>query len=325
MPLTNTDLVNAYGNHYINEGQNMSRLLQLIRQKTVTTSHARPIVTSDTVWRLSKTELDEVLQPFQHKWTPKGTLKFKPVPIQLFRIKTDIELYPDKIVESWAGFLSGLDEQERKNWPLIRYAIEMEVVPKIHNDQELKAYYYGKYKEPTEGTPGSARDTMDGLQKLLNVGINNNGMIPVTLSETPSRTNMVDMIEEFTDQLDEALSEEPMIIGMSPSMKRNYFKDRRDTFGTNNNYSDEKAMTIDEYPNIEIVGLPSMSGTNEIFCTPRSNFFYLRRSNGMQMPLVQELKRQVFLMTDWWEGLGFGVNEMVYFYSESESSSSWVS
>ena len=63
---------------------------------------------------------------------------------------------------------------------------------------------------------------------------------------------------------------------------------------------------------MQIVGLPSMKGEKMIWATPVDNYVYLRKVNGMQKPKVEESKREVFLMLDWWEAVGFNYDELVY-------------
>ena len=115
-------LIQDFGNYYINQGQNMARLRQLFRERSMTPSVFTPIVTEDTLYRHSITRLGSIVQQFQKQWTPKGKLSFEPREIRLRNIKIDHELYPDEIKDSWAGFLSTLNnEQDRKAWPLIRF------------------------------------------------------------------------------------------------------------------------------------------------------------------------------------------------------------
>jgi hypothetical protein len=87
-------------------------------------------------------------------------------------------------------------------------------------------------------------------------------------------------------------------------------RDKRNTHGTDVNYNPEQP-TVD-FTNVRIVGLPSMKGEKMIWATPKDNFLYLRKARGMKKPKVEESKREVFLMLDWWEGLGFAYDELVY-------------
>lgn len=311
MSIVKTDLVTQFGDHYIPEGQNESRLLAAIRQPSVTAGYAKPIIYDGDLYRFSNTVLDEVVQSFQKGFTPKGDLEFKPNEIRLRNIKIDLSLYPDDVKSSWLGFLAGKEANERAQWPIVRYMLENEVVPQMKQDMETKAYFKGVYAAPTAGTAGASSAVIDGVKQLLEAGIADSSMKQIALSAVPSATNAFDLIEEFVDNFDSKLDAIPMRVYVTKKMLREYLRDKRNTHGTDVNYSAEK-VTIDFADNVELVALPSMAGENYIWATPKDNFLYLRRANGMKSPKVEESKREVFLMLDWWEGLGFGHNELVY-------------
>lgn len=317
MSIVKTDLVTAFGAYYLEEGQNMERLKQAIRQPAVTPSYAKPIITESDIYRSSNSKLGEIVQGFQKGFTPKGDVTFEPNEIRLRNIKIDLSLYPDDVKASWLGFLSSTTDQERANWPIVRYLLEQEVVPQIPDDLEMNAYWGGSYVAPTPGTATTAAATMDGLKKLIDAGLLAGTMQAITLSAVPSATNMFDLGEEFADGIygaNEKLQSTKIRMYMEPAFVRNYFRDKRNTHGADNNYSTTGINVIDFSPNIEIVALPSMAGSGYIFATPVDNLLYVRKANGMQTPKVEESKREVFLMLDWWEGLGFAYNELVFAY-----------
>src|SRR5690554_2975767 len=93
-----TDIVQAYGDYYLNEGQNMERLKSELRRKSVTPSHAKPLIIDGELYRSAHGKLTSVVQQFQKGWTPKGDLSFEPNEIRLRRMKMDLALYPDDVV-----------------------------------------------------------------------------------------------------------------------------------------------------------------------------------------------------------------------------------
>ena len=309
MPIT-IELVNQFGAHYINEGQNEQRLLTALRQKSKTTMYAKSIVYDGEVYRLANTVLGEIVQQFQKKFTPKGEITFKPNEIRLRNLKVDLELHPDDVKGSWAGFLMDKDTNERQNWPLVRYMLEKEMIPQLHNDMELKGYFKGNFVAPTTGTAGTTVAAIDGVKKFLDAGIANNSMQSVALSAKVSKANAFDMVEEFVENFDELLEGTKMRFYCDPKILRWYHQDKRNTHGTDVNYNPEKPVV--DFSNCELIGLPSMAGEKYFWATPVDNFLYLRRKNGMNKPVVQSFDRSVKVMTDWWEGLGFGHNELVY-------------
>ncbi|MBS9773817.1 MAG: hypothetical protein KGV59_01490 [Tenacibaculum sp.] len=310
MSVSTTKIVQQFGEHYIPEGQNEKRLLSALRTPAVTTSFAKPIIYDGDTYRFAHTRLGEIVQQFQKKFTPKGDLSFEPKEIKLRNIKLDLSLFPDEVKGSWLGFLQNLNEQERAKWPLVRFLIEKEVLPQLKQDLELQAYFKGKYEAPTEGTAGSSSQVLDGVKTLLEAGIADSTMNSVALSGAITQSNALDIIEEFVDNIDPLLNGTKMRVYMPEKVLRWYHRDKRNTHGQDVNYNPAKPVV--DFTNVELVGLPSMAGENYIWATPVDNFLYLRRTNGMKKPKVEESKREVFLMADWWEGLGFGYNQLVY-------------
>jgi hypothetical protein len=331
-----SDLVTEFGDYYINQKQNMNRLMQMLRFKTMTQMIARPAFTEDSdSYKAASSHLGSVVQAFQKAFTSAGQLEFKPRTIPLYRMKVDIELYPDDIWGTWVGFLAdyaqgkGITEgQARKEWPLVRYMLEMDVIPQIHDDLERKEYYKGEFVAPTAGTAATTGESMNGIRKWLKDGLTSHagdGSIQELSSWSGvSSTNIFDKAESIIDTLDEELEGESLIMAMSTKNKRAYLRDKRNTHGSDVNY-DENKVTIDFYDNCRIVGLPSMNGTDDVWITPEKNFYHVRRTNKASAKntiRVEELKRELFMMTDWTEGLGFGLNELVFAYVEAESSAS---
>lgn len=314
--ITITDIVSQYGNYYIDAGQNKKSLLTLMKQKTVTTNYATTKIINDTLYRFANTYFGELIQQFQSQFTPKGTATFKPNEIKLRNIKVDVFLTPDEIVESWMGFLSDKNEQDRKNWPLVKYLIEEWIVPQTHHDLETIAYGKGVYEAPTVGTAGAALEVMDGIIKLVEDGLANVDQ-PMNTVALPAfvPANTFDNIEAFVDEIDAPFNTMPFYVFVDPKIEKDYWRDKRNTHGSDTNYGDGKAKTIDFMPNMEIVGLPSLAGTGAVIATPKGNFLHIRRTSGIPAPLIgaKDL-RQVQIGFDWWEALGFGYNELVWAY-----------
>lgn len=309
MSIVKTNLVTDFGAHYIPEGQNESRLLSAVRTPSKTASYAKPIIHDGDLYRFSNVKLGEIVQGFQKAFTAKGDVTFEPNEIRLRNLKIDLSLYPDDVKGSWLGFLQTLNDQERKNWPIVRYLLEKEVVPQMHEDLELKAYFKGAYVAPVAGTATTTAATMDGVKSLITAGLAGN-MNTVTLTDAISKANAFDRIEEFVDAIPSLLNSVKMRIYMDPKLLRWYHQDKRNTHGADVNYNPEKPVV--DFTNVELVGLDSMAGEKMLWATPIDNFLYLRRQNGMQKPKVEEAAREVKLMLDWYEGLGFGYDELVY-------------
>lgn len=316
------EIVAQFGNVYINEGQNMERLKAAIRQKAVTPSVCVPLIVESDVYRSANAKLGEIVQQFQSQFTAKGDFELKPNEIPLRNIKVDVLIDPDKVKASWLGFLANDAQMDRTQWPLVRYILEVYLAAQIQHDLEMKTYFKGVYTTPTSGVAGGASKALDGFRRLINLGLANGTINPLTLATSPTTSNIFDSVEKIADAVlahNTALEGEPINICMAPSWVRAYFRDKRNVHGTNVNYSTTGINEIDFIPNMRIVGLPSMEGSDYIMVTPSSNMVHLRKVNGMASPDVQKADRQVKVLLDWWEGIGFLHNELVYACKPADS------
>lgn len=322
MSLIVSEIVSAFGDVYLQEGQNMERLKAALRQKSVTPSVCVPLIVESDVYRSANAKLGEVVQQFQKTFTAKGDFTFTPNEIRLRNIKVDVTIDPDDIKASWLGFLANMNDMDRTQWPIVRYMLEVYLAAQIQHDLEMKSYFKGVYTAPQNGVAGSADKALDGFRKLINDGLAANTINPLTLGSAPSTSNIFESVETIADAVlahNTALEGIPMHICMAPSWVRAYFRDKRNTHGADTNYSTTGINTIDFIPNIKIVGLPSMEGSDYLFITPADNMVHLRKVNGMTTPDVQKSDRSVKVLLDWYEGIGFLHNELVYAYKPSDS------
>lgn len=306
MAITTTDIVTEYGAYYINSGQNMARLKRLLLFGRETTKLASKIKTDDTVYRLAKSVMTRLVQSFQKSWTPKGDLIFTPNPIELFHMKVDFEVYPDDVEDNWLGFLASND-LSRKEWPLIRYILESHFFGQINTDMEELEYYKGVFAAPTSGTAGVSGQSMNGLKTFLTTDKVNH----VTMAALDAAT-IYDQVETFFESISEQYQNSRMIIGMAPKWKRAFLKDKRSLGYYDITSPSQIDDTLDFSP-ARVVGLPSMIGTDDIWATPIDNFLHItKKGENAAKVKIEESKRVVNLLTDWWEGLGFGINEVVW-------------
>lgn len=306
MAITTTQIVQEYGAYYIAGGQNEARLKRLLLFGRETPKLATKIKTDDTVYRLAQSKMTELVQAFQKSWTPKGDIEFTPNPIQLFKLKVDLEIYPDDIEDNWLGFLAS-NNLSRKEWPLIRYILESHFYKQIDDDLERKAYYKGVYAAPTAGTAGVTSASMNGLKTFLTSDKVNHVTMPALDADT-----IYDQIEAFYENISEEYQNSRMIIGLAPKWKRAFLKDKRSLGYYDISSPSQIDDTLDFSP-ARVIGLPSMIGTDDIWATPVDNFLHItKKGENAAKVKIEESKRVVNLLTDWWEGFGFGINEVVW-------------
>jgi hypothetical protein len=307
MAIIVSDIVREYGAYYSNSGQNMARLRRLLLFGRTTTQIAREIKTDNTIYQLAESNISSLVQPFQKTWTPKGDVTFKPNPIKLYKMKVDMEIYPDDIEDNWLGFLAS-ENQSRKEWPLIRYIMEEHLIKKIEEDLELRLYYKGVYQDPIAGTAGDTGTSMNGLKYLLE---NNSGINRLDMDALEASI-IYDQLEDAYEQIVEEYQHTPMLICVAPKWQRAFLKDKRSQgffYHTDPKQIDD---SLDFSP-AKVKALPSMIGTDDLFITPDQNLLHLtKKGKNATNFKVEEARRCVSILTDWWEGFGFGLNEVVW-------------
>jgi len=311
MSLTIAQIISQYGAYYINGGQNEKRLLSQLTQGRQLPGHCTPMPTNETIFRLANPTFLTLVQGFQKGFTPKGGVEFKPNEIRLYQMKIDDEFAPDDLTATWLGFLASMSEPERKNWPFVKWLLEEYYRKQIDQDMELNEYYKGVYETPSTGVAGAAGKGMNGLQIQLQAGVDAGTINSVNIGALSAST-IFDQVELFTDGISEVYSGVEMDVNMSQYWYKKYMQDKRAAgFFTKYNAS-EIDGSIDFTP-LNVKPLASMAGTNDIFCTPKANLLHLYSPGADKKRFTLEAsKRSVAVMADWWEGLGFGINQAVW-------------
>ena len=308
--ITTTDIVTEYGAYYIDAGQNKKRLLSLLTQPRELTKYATPIKSDDTMYRLGNAAFSSIVQPFQKQFTQKGGVTLVPNEIRVFNMKIDDEFYPDEIKAIWLGFLAG-KTLTRKEWPLVKWLLEQYYVSQLNDDMERNEYYKGVYATPVAGTPGADGTGMNGLQMQLQAGVDNDSINKIDIGALDVAT-IFDQVELFTDGISEQYQGVEMKVFLSKSWYKKYMQDKR-AQGFYTRYSDKDIDGGIDFTPLSVVGLAGMAGTDDIFCTPKANLLHITPATSNKSKFnIEEAKRNVAIMSDWWEGLGFGINGAVW-------------
>jgi hypothetical protein len=269
------------------------------------------------------------LQTFKKQFSPKGTQTFTPLPIRLRRIKIDLTIDPEDIVETYFGFLSGLPMAERSNWPVVRYIWEQLVAPKWGQNMSL-CDWAGDFTAATNDTvAGPTLGSYDGLKTIITENLAGAAtMNELTLTNDPTVASEVfAAFEEAFDALDQAYQREEMVVLCSPKAATLYFRDRRNTHGQNTDYKgDINNLFIDGHPNVKIQPLNGMGRNGDhgwLVITPKRNLINGKRLNaeGGYNFRMEEDHRTVDIMADWKEAVGFGLAEEVFVVRPADSGS----
>jgi len=308
-----SEIVTAFGAYYLNSGQNQARIRGMLTQGLVTPGICTPIKTDDTIYQMGQLTIDSIVQAFQKGWTPKNAAAMTPNELRLYHFKVDESIWPDDVEDTWAGFLAG-QGVDRKAWPLIKFLIEhpdQGYIAKINSDMELKEYGKGVYVAPTPGTAATTGASMNGIVKQLQDGVNADTINSVVLGALSTDT-IFDQVELFIDGIAELYQHVSMDVCMSPKWAKAYLRDKR-TQGFYTIPSDKSLdLGIDFSPQ-NIKALPSLNGTDVIFATPKVNLIHLtKKATNKTNIKIEEYRREVSFMCDWWEGIGFGMDAAVW-------------
>jgi len=252
----------------------------------------------------------EVMQPFQSGWTPKGTTTFTPFINDVFRSKVDFLIDNiDEIVGSWLIFLHD-ETKDRKDWPLVKYIVEFELIPRIIEEQNV-AMCRGVYLAPTPGTAGDAIDTMNGLQTIITDQITATTITPIVTGSVSASTG-VDRFETFADGIDSKYSDKGGVILCSKTLERYYKQDYRATFGSTNDPAAKNNTALDHY-NIKIVGLEGWGTSQRMVFSQNGNLLHLYDKIFTPSTFqVQADKRDVILLADWHAAIGLNTLDGVF-------------
>lgn len=316
MSITVSSIVSQYGSYYNGDKTRKARLFAKMTSPSVTLAipGIRHIKTDATVYEAANVNQSEVIQAYQHAFTPKGDSTFTPNKIDLAKLKVDLQLAPDAIEDNWLGWLAG-DEQKLKEWPIVRYILEELVANKVIEDRELSMVYKGVKAAPTAGTAGDADDSMDGFKKVMTDAAAAAHVYPI--NKVPNigvltAADIFDQVEAFEDAIPSMLKNKKMIICVSPDMAMAYFRKLRALGFYDVKNAEGLSMKVDK-TNHEIIGLPSMSGTTDIWATLPENILHVtKRQDKVGNFDIQADKRDVNVLGHWYEGVGFEDNNLVF-------------
>ncbi|WP_231424009.1 hypothetical protein [Pedobacter sp. Leaf250] len=262
-------------------------------------------VTESTVMEKAFVEFQRVLQAYQNKWTPIGGATFTPEKIDLFKLKIDVEEYPDNLEQTWLGFLAD-GNLDRKQWPFTKW-YQLHLIAKSVEDYEKFEIFGGVPSAIVPGVANAAGTNVLGIKKQLNMGHAAGQTLTVAVGAVPTDpVEFVDYIEEMYAMAvsnNEVLLADVDAFNMSHALERRFKTGMRKKY--NENYSQTDLVTIID-TNIGIRGLNSHSGSNKIWATPAWN-----RQCGIKKPQnesimqVENVDRLVKFYTDFYKGVGF--------------------
>ena len=310
--ITSTDVVADFGAYYIDAGQNETNIHDRLREPFGTREAFRLIDTEDTVLRESNAAYTEVLQGFQTAFTPKGGVTFTPKAIPLYNIKVDQSFYPDALKSQWLAFLTS-DKLDRTDWPFVRWFIEKYVMGQIDHDFEMQSIYGAVYAAPVPNVANTAAEIMNGIKKTINLGVAG-GTIATIATGAPNADAQLwcGQVETFCKAIPELYWGMGMQLNMSRALALRYKEGRKLKY--NSNYAQvSEQMAVQDFEDIQVIGRASHTGATKIWASPKGNaIFAMKGGSNKDIVEVEKVDRQVKVYTDFWAGLGFIDDGLVF-------------
>lgn len=310
--ITATQVIADFGAYYKQGSQNMESLLLRPFEAFGTREAFTNVPTNSTRLEYSDVQVDEILQPYQDAYTPKGGVTFLPVTIDLKQIKVDQQFNPNKLVNTWLGFLTN-NKTDRKTWPFIRWFIEVYLLKKLFEDLEKQAVYKGAYAAPVAGTPGAANTVIDGIKKIINDAITATTITPIpTGAPSADAVTWCEQVEEFVKTIPELFWDKNIDINMNRTLRIRFIEGKKKKY--NMYYAQESDLeTVANFPTMKVKGRASMNGSNKIWGTPIENAVFAAKgfenANGFEL---ESIDRSVKIWTDFHIGLGFLLKDLVF-------------
>jgi hypothetical protein len=306
-----------FGAYYKPGSDNEKNLRNMLYQASQTAKLFMDMPSVDTIWRGTLAELERVVQPFQKAFTPIGDIVFTPNQFDLFNLKVDKSEFPDDLEATYLGFMASVADNERANWPFVRWLIEQHIIPKMAEDLELNEYFKGVYAAPGVGVAGAVSTAMNGLRKVIrdyntagktNLG---NGAI-ATGAWAADDADFCTQVEEYVEDHPSIFRSKIDHVIMSETGMRKYIRGKRKKY--NINYAQvTDLLVVEDQPNVSVAGLISMEDSEMMFSTLKENRIRpLKKAELGRTLKVESLKREVFLFTNWWEALNFRVPQFLF-------------
>lgn len=309
------EVIDAWGDQYVNHGQNMENLHMLPFEQSDTQTAGTIVETDQTVLREANVETEEVLQQYQDDFTSKGGVTILPVNIYLQNMKIDVGVIPHKLIKAWTGFLTNSSNLP-ETYPFIDWLVKNYLIGRSREDFELKSVYTGVHEAPVEGVAGQAAKVIDGIEVLQNRSVAA-GDIEVLETGDLSALSAKDMVTAIEDQF---IKEVPEKFRYNYSMELNMSRTLRDKFkqGMRDKYNvqylqTEQLLRAMDFENVTVVGRASMVGKKRIWMTPKFNLLFpVKGFSNKNVFDVQKVDRKIKFLTDWWQGVGYVQPQLMF-------------
>ncbi|MEM8564929.1 MAG: hypothetical protein AAGF85_00615 [Bacteroidota bacterium] len=323
-----SQIVAEFEARYQNQGQTARDIKKQLFEPSTTESYFRLIPWDQDYYRSSYADIDEVTQAFSVPFVAKSTSSFAGHEQKLGEFKIDVLRTPDKLRRSWLGFLVNIAEKDRSKWPIIRWMITEQIIPKSKEEMEIQQSYWG-----WEVTGYNASPTVDGATFVRQL-IADNVVSPANAAVDGIRKQIIKLVADgranvlnsgawstdpvtFVEEIEAWVLLIPRVhrdkmdfLFMSEALRNRYIDGRREKY--NMNYAQETDLEAIDKVSMKVKMLPGMDGSEKIWTTmPMNRVRPVHEDNTGRFD-IQKLDRQVKLLNDWKMVLTVDVPEFVY-------------
>lgn len=269
-----------------------------------TTKYFRTVMDVDDEYFLNHAVTDRVVVGFNNVWVEKGETKIKPNLVKARHFKVNFPVTPSTIWKSYLSYLAN-EKLDITQYPITKFIIE-EVAKAINRDRDY-LLCKGVWNSVDYATVFGA--AVDGINAILQAGIGDGTMYKVNLAAFTS-SNAVSNVEAFARAIPSEVRGMMDYIFMSTAQLDAYKADYRSSYGLHTDYS-ANGLVREYFSGLELVGLPNLP-SGRIFTTYAEN--RVRVVNKTDQPILSDVQKadyKVKLFYEWFEGLGFHINQHV--------------
>lgn len=323
-------VIDEWGKRYTPEGQTAKDIKTQLFMPSETEAFFKKRPNDGDYFKSGYATIDEVTQAFSIPFVKKGTATFRPWETKLGEFKAEGLMTPDRVRNSWLGFLADIKEVDRSKWPLLVWFVRELLIPKIHEEMELEQAFYGW--QITGYNPDAATRTVDGAtlvrefasedtQTPANAAVDG---IKVQLIRmvNAGRSNVINsgalatdpvlfctQIEDFVAQIPPMLRRKIDYLFSSEELTNRYIDGRREKY--NKQYAQESDLLLIDKSPIRMQKLYSMEGSQKLWATPADNRVRAIAKDVDARFDMQKADRSVKYMNDWKKVNTFDVPEFV--------------
>jgi len=223
-----------------------------------------PFVQADYIYTGQDAAIGQVIQPYQHQFTPVNAETFDGIDNTLRPIKIDLQFTAEQLEKFFSRWMPNWftpdPEDTRVNYAQL--ILERLVLPKAMEELNL-ASWKGEYSAPTPGTAGAILESVDGFKTNIADQISAGRLTPITTGVIDS-ANMLDQVRQFCNDVPEPYRYKRGKIFMSKTNAQYYSDSYKGAYLGNSAVITGENITglrlrVDDY-NKEIVGVTAMEG-----------------------------------------------------------------